>query len=384
MHSSWLSFNDMLSARRVSVIDETLTVAEANELAIRTLDNPDCNLSYRFELIVPKRKNCLNISVRALPANPHYLNDNEHLSGHDVGSLHVTTFEVANFKMPPFCSDLQSLYPCGAVMFSENMIDMNTYKSLIIHGMQPLMHRFRVHADFTVEEVKVYMKTTKAKSGNLLRFPEHAMTRKRSHEESTGGPSGSPGSTFSKFGANYNIFRYCPLVPVFIRAFFAIGLSTSSWKCYRTGWDSFSGFLNHIGYSVTLPATVDTLLMYINYLIYWKKVKLSTVKSYLSHIKTLHKLNRVSVSQFDDIYIHQTLQGISNWQAALNIHTFQRNVFTYEILCIWGHTLQTLEISDFDRQVVWVTSLIAFWASARLGQNIYIIIFDICLKLKFY
>ena len=371
MHSNWYSFNDMLSARRVSIIDETMQVAEANELAITTLNTePDTALSYRFELIVPKRKNSLSIVVRALPANAAFLNDSEHLSGHDVGSMYVYSFEVANLIMPTFCSDLKNIYPCAAVTFSHEPIDMMSYKGLIINGMQPLMHRFRVHADFNIAQAREYMKSTKSKSGNLLRYPEFAQARKRSHDDMSGGPSASTGSTFSKFGAPFDIFRYCSLVPIFIRAFFALGLCSSTWRCYRTGWDSFAGFLNHIGYSVALPATADTLLLYINFLVYWKKVKLSTVKSYLSHVKTLHKLNRVSVTQFDDIYIHQSLKGISNWQAALNIHTFQRNVFTYEILQIWGHTLQSLEFSNFDKQVVWVTSLIAFWASARLGLNI--------------
>ena len=158
-----------------------------------------------------------------------------------------------------------------------------------------------------------------------------------------------------------------PLVPTHVQSFFGLGLCTSTWTCYRSGWEAFSQFLNHVGYSVTLPASSDTLLLFINYLIYWRKVKLSTVKSYLSHVKILHKLNRVKVTQFDDIYIHQCLKGIQNWQSALNIHTFHRNVFTFEILKIWGHTLQTLELSTFDRQVVWVTSVIAFWASTRLG-----------------
>ena len=368
MHSSWYSFNDMLEARRVSIFDETLSSADATELAITSLNaNPDFALSYRYELTVPKKRNTLVVSVRSLPANAAYLNDSEHLAGHDVGSMHVHTFEVATITLPPFCADLKNIYPCAPVTFTHEPIDMQTYKSLIISGLQPLMHRFRVHVDLTCDEARQFMKSTKAKSGNILRFPEFAQSRKRSHDVTTGVPGSSTGSTISKFGATYDVFRYCPLVPIFIRAFFTLGLCSSTWKCYRSGWESFAGFLKHVGYSVTMPATVDTLLLYINYLFYWKKVKLSTVKSYLSHIKTLHKLNRVTVTQFDDIYIHQALKGVSNWQAALNIHSFQRNVFTYEILCIWGHTLQSLEISSFDQQVVWVTSIIAFWASARLG-----------------
>ena len=38
MHTSWYSFNEMLEARRVAIIDETLNSAEATELAITSLN----------------------------------------------------------------------------------------------------------------------------------------------------------------------------------------------------------------------------------------------------------------------------------------------------------------------------------------------------------
>ena len=140
MHTNWISFNDMLSARRVAVLDETRGINDANEFAIKSLENPECHLSYRFELIVPKRKNSLMVMVRALPANSSYLNDDERLSGHNVSSLLVHCFPVAFYGMPNFCKDLHPPYPCAPVMFSDRPIDMVTYKVLVISGFQPLMH----------------------------------------------------------------------------------------------------------------------------------------------------------------------------------------------------------------------------------------------------
>jgi hypothetical protein len=238
---------------------------------------------------------------------------------------------------------------------------------VIKDGFPALMHKFRTFYDPTLQEIYEYIGNTKAKSGNTLRFPNMSGAYKDKidnveFDETTGT------FRYSKYGPKFNLWSFAPRVYKPIRSMVCLSLATSSWYGYKTGWTSWSDCIQHLGYRVSLPATVTMLLDYINYLHNWRKVKVGTIRSYLTALKKLHRLNHCSVVQFDHPDIEMFLKGLSNHEALNNIPGQMRNVMTFEVLKLWGCALQRSQLTFKDKLVFWTVSLLAFWSSARMGE----------------
>ena len=172
----------------------------------------------------------------------------------------------------------------------------------------------------------------------------------------------------SKYGPKFNLWNYAPGVRKQIRSMACLSLATTSWTSYRSGWNSYSAFIQHYGYVYSLPASVTMLLDYINYLQNWRQVRVGTISSYITALKKLHLLNRCKVTQFDDPDIQMYMRGLSNLEALLNIPGLMRNVMTFEILKLWGCALERSQLTYKDKLVFWTASLLAFWTSARMGE----------------
>ncbi len=369
MYSQWISFTDKASGFRVEFKDGDETQTQCRDKALQILQKPENCLSYRFELCVPSnRNNGFVISVRAVPATVNYLNDDVRLSSSDVSSMLVQQLPVISYKMPPYCSELSDLYPCGAVTFSDTPILREQYKKALIDGFRLLMFKFRVLKDCTYEEVRTFLQETKRASGNVRRFPNLPVHSGREMTEpSENIPTGT--YMFSKYGCSFSLFNtYMPQCPAYLQKFFSLAMATSSWKSYRSGWEAFFCFNAHIGSSFTLPASAPILIKFVLYLAHWRKLKIESIRSYLSHVKMLHKGNKCNTSQFSDFHLGMTLQGIENWQCCLNLPGLVRNVFSFEVLQVWGHALFSSNLARFNKILIWAVSLLAFWTASRMGE----------------
>jgi hypothetical protein len=206
--------------------------------SIKKLVGPAHQLSYRFELVVPrKRCNGLLLMIRALPANSSFLNDSERLSGPDVASMMVAAVPVASYTFPSSCKDFERLYPCGIQVFSSHQLTMSEYRSILIVGMPPLMTKFRILNNIEHEAASKSLYDPKMKTGNSLRFPEVARIQQQKRKLEEPDLDQTTGSyTFSKYGPTFKLWDFAPRVPRYIRKFLGMGLASSTWKCYRTGW----------------------------------------------------------------------------------------------------------------------------------------------------
>lgn len=219
-----------------------------------------------------------------------------------------------------------------------------------------------------IQELYEYIANPKVKSGNELRYPDLALKGvKRKHGDVTFDDATGI-FRVSKYGPKFDIWHYAPSVPKHIREYACVSLATNSWASYRSGWNSYTGFVRHFGYTVTLPATVTMLLHFITFLHVWRHLSVSTISSYLTAVKKLHELNHCGVTQFGDKDIRMTLKGMTNLEAISNTPGLLRNVMTFEILMLWGCAVQRSNLSFKDKLVLWTVSLIAFWTAARMGE----------------
>jgi len=100
-----------------------------------------------------------------------------------------------------------------------------------------------------------------------------------------------------------------------------------------------------------------------------KKLKTSTVKSYLSSIRLAHVLGELNCPNFskDDI-VKMALAGANNMELLSNSNTRIRPAMTINSLLIFGHKIAEVDWKPYSKQIVWTASLISFFTSCRMGE----------------
>ncbi len=257
---------------------------------------------------------------------------------------------------------MKPLYPTCPVLCSDALLSDAQYYKITRSIFPCVMLKFRVHANLPIRAASVYVKDTKALSGNSLRYPKMA----KAYQDASAIPIHK--GIFSKYGARFNIQQYIPVLPPYLLTFVSLHLTTSTWNSYKTSWSAYFDFIKHRGIKVCLPASSHLLHSFAHYLYVWRNLKSSTIKSYLSGLKKLHELNYRSTHCFDDPLLASYLTGIENYEALTDNNPFCRNVITFPILQLWGHVIFTSNLNEFDRTVLWTVSLIAWWLARRMGE----------------
>ena len=325
---------------------------------------------FRFDVIIPSNKtSALMLSVRCLPAKADALNDNSRFCGADVGAMTVESFPISYTKMPDHCMDLKDLYPSGPVVFSESTLTKADYRRIILEEYKNILVFCRVFKSLSVSQTRDYLRDPKFIVGNKRRF-DSSHKHGTLTEDNTTFEKNTGTYRFSKYGTNFNIWYYAPSILDSAKKYICLSWTESTWKSYRTAWDSLFSFLKHIGSPLVLPLTFDVIVKYVNYLILWRQVKVATARSYLSAVKTLHKLNKCEFGQFEDYQLYLFLRGLENWEATLNLPTLNRNVMSFNVLKLLGQSLSKSEYCNFDIIVIWTACLLCFWTSARFGELI--------------
>lgn len=100
-----------------------------------------------------------------------------------------------------------------------------------------------------------------------------------------------------------------------------------------------------------------------------KKLKPSTVKSYLSSTKLAHTLSNIVCDEFnkDDI-IKMALKGAENISYLDNCKIKTRTPMSISSLLILGHQLNMTSWKAASKQLVWTACVISFFTSCRMGE----------------
>ena len=285
------------------------TIGKCFEDVCGIFDKQKIDASFRFELTVAKDKTVgFEIFGRTLPIGADRLNDDSRLSGGDVGAITFFTTHSNTFIFPPSLDDVKDVIPTSPVMFTDSVITMDQYRSMVVGTFPAIMMKLVLLKELDFLSACAYIKDPKAKSGNERRYSHVAsILTKKNPQPALDKSSGT--ARISKFGPKYNLTKYCPVIPLFLLAFTGLHLASSSWGSYKTAWESYFEFVKHCGIGYFLPASADVLGRYVNYLKTWRKLRVSTIRSYLSAVKKLHTLNRLPSHQFHDDILLNYLKG---------------------------------------------------------------------------
>ena len=144
--------------------------------------------------------------------------------------------------------------------------------------------------------------------------------------------------------------------------------AAATWKKHEAAANSFIVF-NHCTKSCcNWPLSENDIANYVTWAYNVKKLKSSTIESYLSSLKCIHALRSMTTSNFDTYYISSLLRGITNLEIYDTNSKSSRKVMSLQLLKILGHEISLTKWSKNSKQVLWSACTTAFFGSFRLGE----------------
>ena len=116
------------------------------------------------------------------------------------------------------------------------------------------------------------------------------------------------------------------------------------------------------------PLSKDTIADYVTWSFTVKKLKSTTVTSYLSSLKCIHSLRSLSTENFDSSLVSTLIRGGENLEIYNGKTKETRKVMSLPLLKILGHEISKTDWPSNSKQVLWTACTTAFFGSFRLGE----------------
>ena len=146
----------------------------------------------------------------------------------------------------------------------------------------------------------------------------------------------------------------------------AAAYATPTWKKHEAAVNSFNTF--ECNSKSDWPLSIDKLAEYVTWALQERKLKASTVESYLSSLKSIHNLRSLPTVNFDSPYLATLIRGGQNLEIYSTETKHTRKVMTLELLKILGHEIAKTNWPENSKQVIWCACTTAFFGSFRLGE----------------
>jgi hypothetical protein len=144
--------------------------------------------------------------------------------------------------------------------------------------------------------------------------------------------------------------------------------STSAWNRQLAAVNSVTLFANSTGIPVIWPFTPTFLRSYVNWACKIKKLSPSTIRLYISDLKTLHKLKDLETNCFEDYFARNMIKGAENLSMYNSIVKRSRLAMSFPLLKIMGHEIATSDWTEGSKRVIWTAACVAFFGSFRMGE----------------
>ena len=144
--------------------------------------------------------------------------------------------------------------------------------------------------------------------------------------------------------------------------------SSASWRSMEAAWNSFISFCKCSNYHSENLISQKFLSDYISFLFLTKKLKHSTVESYLSSLSTIFRIKGVDAKLFYSFQTKLQVRGGKNMEYLSSPPSPTRKVMTLEILRIIGHEIAISDWSSDSKRVFWAACCTLFFGSFRVGE----------------
>jgi len=145
--------------------------------------------------------------------------------------------------------------------------------------------------------------------------------------------------------------------------------TSSTWKKHNSAWNSFDSFCKSTKTEFAMPIPVEKMRSYVTWAVTSKKLKPSTVESYISSLCTAHCLAGIECSSFmKDRCIQLLLKGAENVNMLENPSSKTRLAMNIHLLEFLGHQINKSKWDTLSKQIIWTASTMSFYTSCRMGE----------------
>ena len=151
-------------------------------------------------------------------------------------------------------------------------------------------------------------------------------------------------------------------------ALIAAAYASSTWdkiSCVLNLLDKFS--IYH-GTPVTWPLSQNFISDLIHWLVFVRHLAPSSITTYLSHIKLIHKLRGLDFSVCESFLCKTLMRGAKNLQFYSDTTHVTKKVMTLPLLKLIGHEIAKSSWSNFSKCLIWCACTTAFFGSFRFGN----------------
>lgn len=152
------------------------------------------------------------------------------------------------------------------------------------------------------------------------------------------------------------------------RQLLTASLSRQTWQKNNSAFNCLKTFSKTTSSDITFPLKDILVVKFVEWCHSNKKLKASTIRSYLSSIATAHKMQHMNPSACSCFQSTQMLRGIENLEFYENICKKTRKVMTLPLLKIAGNEISKTNWCEDSKQVAWAVLTTAFFGSFRLGE----------------
>ena len=182
------------------------------------------------------------------------------------------------------------------------------------------------------------------------------------------GPAELSGRKYSTTTASARKFLSPNAAPVQELELLSAAFAASTWKKHEAAINSFTLFSRCTNCHSTWPLSHNNIASYVTWAYNVKKLKSTTIESYLSSLKIVHALKQLPTKNFESVYINTMIRGIENLEIYEISAKATRKVMSLQILKILGHEISVTDWNKNSKQVLWTACTTAFFGSFRLGE----------------
>ena len=145
--------------------------------------------------------------------------------------------------------------------------------------------------------------------------------------------------------------------------------SKATWAKHCSAWRLYSKFCQIYNVKFDLPITAKYARAFATWAVSKRKLKDTTVKSYISSLNVAHVLSNFSNTNLNsDPCVKFALKGAENINCSSGVCKKDRLPMNIHLLKILRHRISELSWSPFAKQVFWTACTVCFFTSCRMGE----------------
>jgi hypothetical protein len=146
-------------------------------------------------------------------------------------------------------------------------------------------------------------------------------------------------------------------------------VSSSTWNKHLSALHCLRDYQNFSCKNLSeFPLTDDTICGFVSFALTKKKLKHTTVQSYLASLRFFHNLRNCINNACDNFIAKTMIKGAKNLELYSAITKNCRKAMTFPLLKILSHQIAKENFTAIDKQVIWTLFTVASFGSFRFGE----------------